>query len=76
MVEPLVWYVWSDGPHGTSFQTGQLRLLGTVSCMHIVGRSDRCLKSTAIGVLYSSGRLAKYSIKNLDLSACPIRWSQ
>lgn len=41
-----------------------------------MGHSTRCLKSTPTGVSYSAGMLAKYSIKSLDLSACPITWSQ
>lgn len=76
MVEPLVWCVWSHGPTWDLFQTGQCRLVGAVSSVHTVGHSTRCLKSTAVGVSYLSGMLAKYSIESLDLSACPIRWSQ
>lgn len=52
------------GPHGTLLQTGQLRLPGTVSCIHTVGHSARWMKSTAAGFLYSPGRLAKYSIES------------
>lgn len=34
----------------------------TVFCSHVVEHQARCLKSTTVGVSYSSGKLAKYRV--------------
>lgn len=48
----------------------------TVFCSHVVEHQARGLKSTTDGVPYSSGKLARYGVKSLDLSACLTRGSQ
>lgn len=39
-------------------------------CSAAKEHQSRCLKSTTVGVAYSSDKLAGYSISNRDLSAC------